>query len=114
MERDGHRCVRCGVLLANVWAGYSCHHRQSKSVGPDSLENRIMLCGSGSSPHCHQYVHAHPKEAREAGWIISKYIERDGLPKMPCRHFILGTVFYDREGGIHVGTWDGPLTSVLS
>lgn len=101
MERDDYRCFRCGVPLANVWAGYSCHHRQSRSVGPDTPDNLIMLCGSGSSPHCHFYVHQHPAESRDKGWIISKYIDRDSIPDIPAYHYRLGMVTLSPDGEVH-------------
>lgn len=99
MERDHGRCVRCGAPLATGWPGYSCHHRQSRSVGPDTLENRIMLCGSGTTG-CHGWVHAHPKISRDEGWIISKYTKEAELPQVPCRHHQLGLVFYNRAGEV--------------
>jgi hypothetical protein len=98
MARDDYRCFRCGVLLAHVWAGYSCHHRQTRAVGPDTPDNRIMLCGSGSSPHCHQYVHAHPEESRDNGWIVSRHADDPGA--VPVRHWQLGMVLLDAQGGI--------------
>lgn len=89
MERDGHRCFRCGKHVSERWPGYSCHHRQSKSVGPDTLENRIMLCGSGTTG-CHGWVHSHPKMSRDEGWIVSRY----AVPaEEPARHWDLGMVY---------------------
>lgn len=99
MERDGGRCVRCGAVLTTNWPSYSCHHRQSRSVGPDTLDNRIMLCGTGTTG-CHSYVHAHPAEARANGWIISKYVEAGELENVPCTHFEMGQVTYNTRGEI--------------
>lgn len=98
MIRDEHRCVRCGKPLTAGWPGYSCHHRQSKSVGPDTLDNRIMLCGSGTNPACHAYVHAHPAEARANGWIVSKYAPDPAA--VACLHYRRGWVRYSAAGDV--------------
>jgi hypothetical protein len=98
MARDNYRCVRCGHYLSGVWPGYSCHHRQSRSVGPDTLDNRIMLCGSGTTG-CHGYVHAHPVEARDKGWIVSRHVKRDEITAVAVEHHQLGLVRYDANGG---------------
>lgn len=97
-ERDEGRCVRCGAALSASWPGYSHHHRQSRSVGPDRPDNLIMLCGSGTTG-CHGYIHGHPAEARANGWIISKYVEDEDLADVPCTHHQLGQVTYDATGG---------------
>jgi hypothetical protein len=78
--RDGHRCVRCGTLVSQAWPGYSCHHRKLGDRSDNRPENLITLCGSGSSPHCHFYVHNHPREARDHGWIVSKYNDPAQVP----------------------------------
>lgn len=66
-DRDRYSCVRCGKPL-NVTAG-SRHHRQRRAVGLHRVENLVLLCGSGTTG-CHGWVHAHPKDARAAGWIV--------------------------------------------
>jgi hypothetical protein len=102
-ERDEGRCFRCGAPLRASWPGYSCHHRQPKGMGggggADTPENRIMLCGSGSSPHCHFWVHSHPQLARAEGWLVS----RNGVLKpeeVPVRHWQRGMVLLDSQGGV--------------
>jgi hypothetical protein len=66
-ERDRYCCVRCGKSL-HVTSG-SRHHRQRRAPGLDYISNLILLCGSGTTG-CHGWVHAHPEEARAAGWIV--------------------------------------------
>lgn len=62
-------CVRCGKTLVKGQGGYSIHHLTLRSHGIDnSVEAQILLCGSGTTG-CHGWVHAHPAEARVAGWI---------------------------------------------
>lgn len=95
LERDGGRCFRCGTVVLSV--SRSCHHRKLRSGGgPDSLENRITLCGSGTTG-CHGYVHHHPREARESGFIVSRYAEPGEAPVL---HHQLGWVFLVPDGGI--------------
>lgn len=104
-ERDGGRCVRCGKPVHDFWPGFSCHHRQSRSVGPDTLENRITLCGSGTTG-CHQYVHANPAESREKGWIISRFLKADELASTECWHHELGWVCFGADGSVN--PWPPP------
>lgn len=101
MERDEQRCFRCGRVLTANWPGYSCHHRQSRSVGPDTLDNRIMLCGSGTTG-CHAYVHKHGKESRDNGWIVSRHSPQSVIADTPVRHHRLGLVLLAADGGIEV------------
>lgn len=61
------RCEVCDrLLLGNA----DRHHRQRREVGGDRLANLVLL-----HPECHTWVHAHPAEAREKGWIVSAYAD---------------------------------------
>lgn len=99
-ERDGGRCFRCGKPVGPHWPGYSFHHRQSRSQGVNTPDNLILLCGSGTTG-CHGWVHAHPAESREDGngWIVSKYVTAGEIPSRPARHYRLGRVCLDTQGG---------------
>lgn len=72
--RDKQRCVRCGKSLYNIPG--SRHHRKLRSHASKAEmhlpSNLIDLCGSGTTG-CHGWVHSHPHEAREHGWIVSAY-----------------------------------------
>jgi hypothetical protein len=70
--RDAYSCVRCGRSLR--FTSGSRHHRQRRAVGGHSVANLILLCGSGTTG-CHGWAHAHPREARAAGYIV----RADGL-----------------------------------
>jgi hypothetical protein len=95
MDRDGGRCFRCGEPLRDGW--YSCHHRKLKSGGgTDSLDNRIMLHGSGTTG-CHGWVHAHPQLARESGWLVSRYAEPGEVPVL---HWERGMVYLLADGRV--------------
>lgn len=99
MEREEHRCFRCGAPLRDGWPGYSHHHRQTRRFGPDTPDNVIGTCGSGTTG-CHGWIHAHPKESRDNGWIVSKYISADQIPSVPVRHWRLGLVLLTADGGM--------------
>lgn len=63
MRRCGGRCERC---LTDVHPAYAHrHHRQRRRVGGDRLANLLVLCQS-----CHTWIHDHPRNAREHGWIV--------------------------------------------
>jgi hypothetical protein len=66
-DRDGERCVRCGVSLKLVSG--SRHHRQRRAVGGHTPSNLILLCGSGTTG-CHGWVHSHPDDSRADGYIV--------------------------------------------
>ena len=71
LTRDRWRCTRCGKPLD---AG-SIHHRRlrgHKWPGLNQPSNLLTLCGSGTTG-CHGWVHAHPAQARELGFIVSAY-----------------------------------------
>lgn len=95
-ERDNARCVRCGKSLYNTMA--SLHHRRMRShpfTGLHEPSNLIWLCGSGDQK-CHGYVHAHPKESYERGWLVS--MVKDPA-EVPVSTFLYGSVLLDDAGG---------------
>lgn len=66
--RDFGRCIRC------AGRGTAWHHRRSRSVVDEHTHcpcNGVWLCKT-----CHDWVHAHPFEARTAGWIVSRHVEQ--------------------------------------
>ena len=71
LDRDNYQCVRCGKSIMRC--RYSIHHRRLRShpfPGLHKASNLITLCGSGDTG-CHGWVHSHPSEAREHGWIVA-------------------------------------------
>lgn len=80
-RRDSYQCARCGVSLFTV-AG-SHHHRKRRSQSsPETVhnvENLILLCGSGTTG-CHGWVHSHPMEAYEQGFLVHSYQEPSKVP----------------------------------
>lgn len=74
LRRDGDSCLRCGVHISV--RGYSLHHRKGRHAlpglpDPHCAENLVTLCGSGTTG-CHGWVHAHPEESYEQGWMIRR------------------------------------------
>lgn len=68
LERDGHRCLRCNRSIEGF--PYSVHHRQGRRNNrPSAL---VTLCGTGTSPHCHQSVHANPADSYLSGWLVRR------------------------------------------
>jgi hypothetical protein len=100
LERDEGKCFRCGTALTS-W--HSCHHRRLRSGGgTTTLDNLIMLCGSGTTG-CHGWVHKHAQEARSNGWIVSRY--GTGPADVPARHWQWGLVYLTEDGSVN--PWGG-------
>lgn len=76
-QRDKERCARCGRVGANV------HHRRMRSQSPKAvvhnIENLVLFCGSGTQG-CHGYVHGHPSESYEKGWLVRSFNDPVVIP----------------------------------
>jgi 5-methylcytosine-specific restriction endonuclease McrA len=84
--RDLGWCVRCGLAVGS--GPQSVHHRIRRSQGGSHQpENLILLCGSGTTG-CHGWVHAHPADARDSGWLLKSHEDPLAVP-----------VAYARQGG---------------
>lgn len=81
-DRDGGRCVRDGAVLSPQPGSYSEHHRILGNRADNRPSNKLSLCGSGTTG-CHGWVHAHPREAREKGWIVTRHGPRDATRTVP-------------------------------
>lgn len=89
MSRAGHTCERCGKECGPV----ERHHRKRRREGGDSLENLVVL-----GRPCHAEIHAHPVEARRAGFIVSMSREPAEVPILWHLH---EWVYLDDVGGKH-------------
>lgn len=71
-EREMGRCFRCGSpAKRGEW-----HHRRSRSEKDEHRHctcNGVWLCKT-----CHDWVHAHPFEARSLGLIVSRHQDQPG------------------------------------
>ena len=62
--RAGSLC-EAGVPGVCQIRGHHAHHVLMRSQGgPDEPHNLLWLCGA-----CHRYVHDHPAESYEKGWL---------------------------------------------
>ena len=64
-DRDSSTCKRCGVYDKAIHTHHIVLRSQSKAL-KHVVSNGICLCGP-----CHSWVHNHPKEARDQGYIKS-------------------------------------------
>ncbi len=98
--RDESCCVRCGAYLLGSPA--SRHHRKRRSQASrmevHSPANLIDLCGTGTTG-CHGWVHAHPEEARESGWLLRS---TDSPERTPMLHALYGWVLLDDQGHVEI------------
>ena len=89
-ERDAGHCLRCGA-----GGDLEVHHRRRRGVRDGrehGYENCLSLCFT-----CHCWVHAHPLEARQAGFIVSMH-EAD--VEMVVLASFMGPVILEVDGGI--------------
>jgi len=102
-ERDGLRCVRCGMSL--VIQPRHVHHRLPRSGGGEHvLSNLILLCAK-----CHATVHNSPRQAREDGYIVSRYA--DSASRVPLWYAQAHQVSVRSRVGWHVIGDDGQLAA---
>lgn len=71
------RCAdRCEAIATVGCTGQyeQAHHRRGR-VGPDPhrADNLLAVCGP-----CHAHIHAHPSEARERGWSVTRLTKETG------------------------------------
>lgn len=91
LTRAGHRCERCRRPFGHTHSTkLERHHRQVRTIGGDRLANLAALCGT-----CHQDVHAHPEEARNHGWIVSRHHPDPAQVPIPS----VGAPVYLRDDG---------------
>lgn len=83
-ERQDGQCARCGNLYTEI------HHRQRRRDGGHGLANLVGLCHDD-----HKWVHANPKRARDAGYIVSAHVEDVAL--VPVATFA-GSMFFEEDG----------------
>jgi len=54
------------------------HHRMRRRDGGHDMWNLVLLDRA-----CHSWVHAHPEESREQGFIISAYMDVNEARAVP-------------------------------
>jgi hypothetical protein len=74
-EVDGRRagsCEACGLPATAV----EYHHRQARQMGGSrgrALDTAVNLLGLHR--RCHAWAHAHPRQARERGLIVTSWAD---------------------------------------
>lgn len=85
-DRQDKQCARCGNR------GTEIHHRQRRRDGGHLIENCVGLCGT-----CHRWAHSQPHNAKEAGFIVSPFVE--DVASVPLKTF-MGWLNFTPEGGM--------------
>lgn len=68
----------CEVMKRGVCTnqGFHWHHRKLRSQGGEhTVENGLYICHA-----CHEYIHAHPKESYEKGWLVKSFGKPETVP----------------------------------
>lgn len=87
-NRDTERSAASGVYAFG--APYSYHHRQLRSQGgPDSPDNLVLLCGTGTTGE-HGWVHGDPQAAQRVGLIVPSWATPSEYPIYRRDPFNLG------------------------
>lgn len=71
--RSAYRCEARTIDCAGDATDW--HHRLRRRDGGDDITNALHLCRP-----CHALIHAHPRMARVAGWIVSAWGDPDTTP----------------------------------
>ena len=92
LDRDDHRCVRCGRHLHGLT--YSIHHRTPGGMGGskhvNTMPNLISLCGSGTTG-CHGQVESYRERARDGGFLVRRRHDPAARPVRTWRGWELPT-----------------------
>jgi hypothetical protein len=74
-------------------------HRQHEGRGGKwAAYNGLDACGSGTTG-CHGYLHAHPEESRENGWLVSGWGDPASTPALIWHGGVRAMFLLDDEGG---------------
>lgn len=91
-NRDGWLCCRCGVPTRHgQW-----HHRRGRRVKDQHTHcscNGVWLCDP-----CHDWVHDHPFEARNQGFIVTRHEAHPGAICVTAAQH--GTVLLTCDGNV--------------
>ena len=107
LVRAAGRCEVCGLVVAVLdddkphWVGdHSFHHRQPRGAGGtrDKAANTpprlLLLCGTATSPGCHQMVESQRVMAYTNGWLVKHPTDPANVPV----ELYVGRVFLTLDG----------------
>jgi len=116
LERDQHRCARCGRGVTTY--PYSLQHRDPRGMGGSKTANRtsnlVTLCGSATSPgDCHNEVESHRAQAAKDGYLVVGDQHPEDVEILLARVNDEGEVrfdFYllDNVGGVQLALFPSP------
>lgn len=75
------------------------HRRHDGQGGPWSASNGLNACGWGNATGCHGYIHQHPEEARENGWVVPSWQDWRTAPALIWHKGRRAKHLLDDEGG---------------
>lgn len=84
----------CESQVASRCSGVaeSAHHRKLRSRGgQDTTSCLVAICEP-----CHQWIHQHPADATDLGWMVNSWADPAEIPVYRYRQWVL----LDDEGGI--------------
>lgn len=77
------------------------HRRAAGQGGLWVAENGLWSCGHGNLDGCHGWVHQHPENARENGWIVLSSAEPAAVRTLiHTANYGRAWVLLDRRGGV--------------
>lgn len=78
LVRDDEICQRCRRGVTGQQA--SLHHRKlRRAVDADTVQNLVLLCGSGTTG-CHGWAHHNRAAAADTGWVVSQHADPSEIP----------------------------------
>ena|SRR5215510_10732169 len=82
LDRANWCCERCSTPISGMRGVFwSVHHRRPRALGGTRWagvnlpSNLLVLCGSATSPGCHQEVESHRADALYAGWLVASGLD---------------------------------------
>lgn len=79
-------CARCGRFVD----GGSRHHRKLRRFGDHSVQNLVLLCGSGTTG-CHGWAHSRVAEAFAIGMLVHSWHDPASVPVLYRLRWVLFT-----------------------
>lgn len=76
-KRAKGRCEAACSPACSRSAGHWHHRKLRSGGGQHTVPNGLAVCAA-----CHSWIHSNPAEAKEHGWIVSKWREPENVPAL--------------------------------